>query len=194
MTDWEQRYRSGDTPWEKGTAHPALVAWLARNPVAGRILVPGCGSGHDVRALAATGAEVVGFDLAPSAVEAAERFPRIGKETYVCGDFFAPPEDWTGTFDGIFEHTCFCAIPPDRRSDYAASVAKLLKSGGHLLAIFYLDPDHDGGGPPYGCSLDELDERFLPRFRIIEEQGDIPTFPGREGREILRVFERTQSI
>ena len=186
MTDWEQRYRTGDTPWEKGTAHPAPVAWLAQNPLTGRILVPGCGSGHDVRALAVTGAEVVGFDLAPSAVEAARRFPPIGRETYVCGDLFAPPENWTGTFDGIFEHTCFCAISPDRRTDYAAAVAKLLKSAGRLLAIFYLDPGHDGDGPPYGCSLDELETLFSPHFRLIEEQENLPTCPGREGREILR--------
>jgi hypothetical protein len=84
--------------------------------------------------------------------------------------------------------------PMDPDFDYAAAVAKLLKPGGRLLAIFYLDPDHDSGGPPYGCSLNELDERFSPRFRMIEEERDIPTFPGREGREILRVFERTQSI
>ncbi len=190
MTDWEHRYRSGDTPWEKGSAHPALTAWLARNSFTGRILVPGCGSGHDVRTLAATGAEVIGFDLAPSAVEAALRFPRVGRESYVQGDFFAPPEEWTGTFDGIFEHTCFCAIAPDRRSDYAASVAKLLKPGGRLLAIFYLDPGHDGDGPPYGCSPGELEKLFSPQLRLIEQQIDLPTHPGREGREMLRVLSK----
>src|SRR5690349_19537326 len=56
-TEWENRYQKGETPWEKGEAHPALISFLRRTPVAGRGLVPGCGSGHDVRALAATADE-----------------------------------------------------------------------------------------------------------------------------------------
>ena len=69
--DWEQLYREGETPWEKGAAHPALIRWLNENPLSGRVLVPGCGFGYDVRALAATGAEVVGLDIAPSAITTA---------------------------------------------------------------------------------------------------------------------------
>jgi SAM-dependent methyltransferase len=190
MTDWEQRYRSRDTPWEKGAAHPALSAWLERNTLTGRVLVPGCGSGHDVRALAACGAEVTGLDVAPSAIEAAGRFPRAASETYVTGDFFHPPADWAGGFDGIFEHTCFCAIDPADRQAYAASAAALLRPGGRLLAIFYLDPGHDGDGPPYGCTREELDGLFFPSFRLLAEETGLPTHPGREGREILRVLER----
>src|SRR6185436_510590 len=84
-TDWESRYRSGDMPWEKGAAHPALIAFLKSNPVHGRVLVPGCGLGHDVRALAATADEVVGLDLAPSAVRVAKAHPAVGGERYVRG-------------------------------------------------------------------------------------------------------------
>jgi hypothetical protein len=57
--DWEERWRSKDTPWEKGYAAPPLTEYLEeggeelRN--ARRVLVPGCGSGHDVRELARHG-------------------------------------------------------------------------------------------------------------------------------------------
>jgi len=186
--DWEQRYRQGDTPWEKGTAHPALVEWLKTNSLSGRVLVPGCGSGHDVRALAAAGAEVLGLDLAPAALVAAAGYSLAGRETYAPGNFFSPPDEWTQTFDGIFEHTCFCAIAPARRIAYAAAAAKLLKPGGHFLAIFYLDPGHDGEGPPFGCSTGELEELFSANFELIEEQKNLATYPGREGREILRLL------
>jgi SAM-dependent methyltransferase len=187
--DWEERYRSGDTPWDKGAAHPALVAWLKHHTFSGRVFVPGCGAGHDVRALATQGADVIGLDIAPSAVAAARRHPRVGREEYEEGNFFQPPAAWLGTFDGIFEHTCFCAIHPSQRSAYARSAAELLRPGGRLLAIFYLDPGVEEG-PPYGCTTTELDALFSPTFRILEEHTSLPTFPEREDGEILRLLER----
>ena len=92
-TDWEEHYRSGDLPWDKGAASPALLEALTRVPIRGRVLVPGCGLGHDVRALAAAGAEVVGLDLSPTGLRAAEAQPRVGNEQYVVGNFFELPEE-----------------------------------------------------------------------------------------------------
>ena len=77
--DWEQLYRQGETPWEKGAPHPALIRWLKENSLSGRVLVPGCGFGYDVRALAATGAEVLGLDMAPFAITTARAFSRCGR-------------------------------------------------------------------------------------------------------------------
>jgi 2-polyprenyl-3-methyl-5-hydroxy-6-metoxy-1,4-benzoquinol methylase len=189
MTEWEERYRRGDTPWEKGAPHPALVAWLEKHALTGRVLVPGCGSGHDVRALAARGAEVVGLDIAPSAIRAARHHLPVGRESYEVGDFFRPPAAWRGAFDGLFEHTCFCAIDPSLREAYARSAATVLRPGGHFLAIFYLDPGPEDG-PPFGCTKAGLDVLFSPAFRLLEERDMLPTHPGREGREILRLYER----
>jgi methyl halide transferase len=65
-----------------------------------------------------------------------------------------------------------------------------LKPKGHLLAIFFLNPDHDEEGPPYGCTIEELDALFSPHFRLIEEVASLPTYPGREGRETMRLLRR----
>ena len=190
-TDWESRYRTGDMPWEKGAAHPALVAFLKMNPVHGRVLVPGCGLGHDVRALAATADEVVGLDISPSAVTQARAHPAVGGERYVRGDLFALPPAMRGAFDVIFEHTCFCAIDPAQRADYVSALASALVPHGHLLAVFYLDPGLDPGdsGPPFGVTRDGLDALFGPRFKLLREWAPPATYPGREGRETCRLLQ-----
>ena len=87
-TDWEANYQRNETPWEKGAPSPGLVDFLRTEPVRGRVLVPGCGFGHDARALAATADEVVGIDIAPLAVKGARASPSVGGERY---DASAPP-------------------------------------------------------------------------------------------------------
>ena len=70
LTDWENRYQSGDMPWEKGAPSPGLVDFLATHgALSGKtVCVPGCGTGHDVREWARANFEVYGYDLAPSAI------------------------------------------------------------------------------------------------------------------------------
>jgi SAM-dependent methyltransferase len=189
-TDWEAQYQNKDTPWEKGGPSPGLVDFLAAKPVCGRVLVPGCGFGHDVRALAATADEVVGLDIAKLAIEGAQRFPKVGPERYFLGNLFDLPPDLRGAFDWVFEHTCFCAIDPSQRPAYVHAVASALKPGGQLLAIFYLDPGNDSPdeGPPFEVSVAELDRLFLPRFTLAREWLPQRAYPGREGREWMRVM------
>jgi methyl halide transferase len=191
MNEWETRYETNDMPWEKGAPHPGLVAFLRREPVRGRVLVPGCGYGHDVRALAATADEVVGLDIAPSAVRRAKAHALVGGESYLVADLFALPRSLRGTFDWVFEHTCFCAIPPARRPDYVQAVADALQPEGHLLAIFYLDPGLDPGesGPPFGVAPAEIDRLFGHRFEVVREWRPADTHPGREGRELCRLLQ-----
>lgn len=188
--DWNSRYAEGDTPWDKGHPHPVLRDPLARGMLRGRVLVPGCGTGHDVRELARAGCEVTGLDVAPLAIERARAHPPAGRETYVLGDLFAPPRDFPAAFDGVFEHTCFCAIDPARRTDYVKAVATVLRPGGRLMAVFYAEPDAGGEGPPFGCTPRELDDLFKDGFRLLAEHRGFPTFAGREDRELLRLFER----
>ncbi len=193
--DWDEQYRIGETPWDKGEAAPPLVAWLREHPgsMTGAVLVPGCGTGHDVRAIATAepDAQPVGLDLSLTAIAGCRAQPAAGRERYVVGDLFDLPPELRGSCDWVWEHTCFCAIDPARRDDYIAAVAAALKPGGQLLGIFYLDPyrgDHQpGGGPPHGCTLEELRQRFEAAGRFAVESAEPPAacYPEREGRELL---------
>lgn len=181
---WEERYQKGETHWDKGAASPGLVDFLTANPnlPRGTVCVPGCGSGHDVRAFANAGFVATGVDIAPSAIEWATRSTAgTGlSATFRLSDFLhdTPPEP----FDWIFEHTLFCAIQPGDRDAYVRAVPRWLKPGGHYLAINFNIPDTQG--PPFGTDEVELNQRFGPPFELLFRW--VPrSYPNRVGEELM---------
>jgi len=182
-TDWEERYQTGDMPWEKGAPSPGLVDFLAADDrPRGTVLVPGCGTGHDVRAWARAGFNATGCDIAPSAIRLAKEQTQAAglSAEFLLGDFLADPPP--RRFDWIFEHTLFCAIDPEQRNDYVAAVHRWLAPGGNYLAVNYLIPDKDG--PPFGTTRDELWQRFSPGFDLIKEW--VPrSYPNRAGLQLM---------
>lgn len=197
MTDWQQFYASGETPWDRGGPAPPLLQWLETHRLHGRVLVPGCGTGHDVVALAGSGASrVVGLDIAPGGVAAATaRTTGLSQVSIIEGDLFEYAGGaGRGQFDWVFEHTCFCAIPRERRDDYVSAVASALKPGGSLLAIFYLHPWDAGEdqeqGPPFRSEVAELDRRFSSLFTLVESYVPTVSYSGREGKELVRLLRK----
>lgn len=200
--DWNHQYAINETPWDKGAPAPPLLDWLSaqQGRMTGRVMVPGCGLGHDMRAIVERepDAEVVGLDISPLAIETALSIPPAGKERYCEGDLFDLPEGMLEAFDWIFEHTCFCAIDPEQRDDYVTAVRAALRPGGKILGLFYLDPYDDehapGGGPPHGCTVEELKERFEQSglFHFVSEEIPESAFEGREGREYLVEMTRVE--
>lgn len=181
-TNWEARYQAGETEWDKGEPSPGLVDFIHTHPELKRstVLVPGCGTGHEVRAWAKAGFQVTGYDIAPSALRLAEeKTKEAGLDAkFVSGDFLSaePPQ----LFDWIFEHTLFCAIAPERRDDYVKAVLRWLKPNGQYLAVNYLISDKDG--PPFGTTREEQITRFSPIFDLVEEWGP-RSFPNRTNLE-----------
>ena len=178
--DWNAAYEGGYTPWDKGYASPPLIEFLKLQSISGRVLVPGCGAGHDVRALSAEGAEVVGLDIAPRGINKAETFPVSCGERYELGDFLNLGKQHHHAFDWIVEHTCLCAIDPSEREAYARSVAQALKPEGKYLAIFFREvSDYKGNGPPHPISREQSDDLFGDSFELIKSFVPQQTYPSR---------------
>ncbi|MBT7733306.1 MAG: methyltransferase domain-containing protein [Verrucomicrobia bacterium] len=183
--DWEALYQANDTFWDHGEASPGLVDYLAANsslPL-GQALVPGCGRGHDARALAQAGWAATGLDLAPSSVPLAKRLADEERLTidYRIGDFLS--DEPHKLFDLVFEHTLFCAIPPVRRDDYVQALRRWLKPGGLYLAVNYMITE-DNGEPPFSTTTAELDERFGEPFELLRRWTP-RSYEGREGKELI---------
>ncbi|MCG9886063.1 MAG: TPMT family class I SAM-dependent methyltransferase [Cyanobacteria bacterium] len=182
---WEGRYQTGEARWDLGEPSPVLTGHLSRPdaPPPGRAIVLGCGRGHDALWLAASGFDVVGIDFAPSAVAAArQRAAMVRLEAeFFQQDLFALDAGLLGQFDYVVEHTCFCAIAPERRLDYVKIARSLLREDGEFLGVFFT---HDRpGGPPFGSCPEGLRSLFEPHFDILELTATEESVPARAGSE-----------
>ncbi|WP_008317749.1 methyltransferase domain-containing protein [Leptolyngbya sp. PCC 6406] len=187
---WESRYQEGATRWDLGQPSPAFVEWLdQQNHRMGRVLVLGCGRGHDALLFAQAGFDVLGVDYAPSAIAAATAVAQARNlnAEFRQRDIFTLLPEYTAQFDYVVEHTCFCAIDPTLRDRYVTLVQGLLKPGGYLLGVFFT---HDRpGGPPYGTTPVELRQRFTGPFAIVTLNPVTSSVPTRQGEEYLGLFQ-----
>ena len=181
---WDTRFRGGVTPWDAGKAPVLLEAWLAQK-AAGTVLVPGCGTGYEVRAFAERGHDVLGIDFSDAALESARAFlgPLAGRARKA--DFFA----LAGQFDLVYERAFLCALPRSLWARWGAQVAGLVRPGGELAGFFYFDDNERG--PPFGISLPALKALLEPSFALEEDAAvpaaqSLPVFAGKERWQVWR--------
>lgn len=168
---WKTRWKNGRTRWDRGAPSPALEHWLGHAAaLPARMLVPGCGSGHEVEWLTRRGVAVTGVDIVATPLEALHaRLDTQGLAAeLVCGDLFA----WepAAPFDAIYEQTCLCAIDPVRRPDYAARLHRWLAPGGTLYALFAQIDARDG--PPWHCDIGAMRTLFPDTLWLWPDRAD----------------------
>ena len=137
------------------------MAWADERELDGRgkrALVVGAGLGDDAEFVAGRGFETVAFDVAPSAIRAAQRrFPESSVE-YVVADLLDPPADWREAFDLVVESITVQALPKELQPDATRNVASFVAPGGTLLVISTaLDDDDPWDGPPWPLTRAEVE-------------------------------------
>lgn len=192
--DWDERYRSGNTPWDLSGPTPEFSRLVKEKwfPKKGSALVPGGGRGHDAILLAENGLQVDLVDFSPLALNAALQEASQKKVALYAyrRDFFSLPESGYHQehYDLLLEYTFYCAIDPSLRAAYAATAAALLKRGGILLGLFF-PLESTKPGPPFVVSQTEIEKDFSPYFELRFEEPSASVKP-RAGREILGIFKK----
>ena len=166
---WQQRFLSGEMPWDRKATSSQLLAWIDSGELEpaslnGCIAVPGCGSGHEVATLAERGFAVVGLDFAPGAVAIARgRLPSQAAAQVLQADVL----DWLPDepLAAVYEQTCLCALHPDQWQHYAAQLQRWLRPAGLLFALFMQARRDDAArglvqGPPYHCDINAMRALF----------------------------------
>jgi SAM-dependent methyltransferase len=164
---WEERYRTGDTPWDTGRPSSELQRVLAEENVRPcRALELGCGSGTNAVWLAQQGFDMTAIDLSPLAISRARaRAAAEGAQVhFVCADVLDPPD--LGTFDFFFDRGCYHVV---RRMDVQSYLRTLLwvthpATVGLVLAGNAREPRDPG--PPV-VEERELCEEFGAVFDIV---------------------------
>lgn len=165
---WSDIYRQPGNPgWNLNEPAEALKDMLPRLKLPkSRILVLGCGEGHDAALFAEFGHKVTAIDMSPEAIRRGkEKYGHFSNLEFIEADFFKLGPEFNKAFDIVFEHTCYCAINPLRRNELVQVWSKCLAEKGFLMGVFFAMYKQDG--PPFGASEWELRERTKKLYQYL---------------------------
>jgi methyl halide transferase len=167
---WGKIWEAGIAPGEvfdAGSVSPCLLNEIAHDRIPqGSALVPGCGRGYDVFALAGPNRSVLGIDLVEQAIHAAKEEALnhnndVDKEIkknieFEIKDFF----QLNDKYDFIYDYTFLCALDPCVHNDWANQMANITKPNGLLLTLVFPICDKESG-PPFKMSLELLENLLM---------------------------------
>lgn len=189
---WTKIYQTEEPGWELNGPTPVLKDILPQLKLSkSKVLVLGCGSGHDAAFLADAGHVVTAVDFSTEAIERAKKLYGSKENlTIIQADAFNLPAAWSGTFDLVLEHTCYCAVAPDRRNELVKVWRRMLNAHGHLLGIFFSMEKRRG--PPFGGSEWEIRQRLRDGFQFLYWTRWHHSIENRRGREVV-IYARKKS-
>ena len=161
---WDERYRSGDIPWDTGVVPPEVVSLVSSGLLMpGWALDLGCGSGVSSRYLAAHGFRVAGVDLAHSALARGRRSAATEHApAYFCRGDVSDLRFLAVQAAFALDIGCFHAVPPERQPAYVASLAAHLLPGAYYL-LYAFEPTPGVTDAPLGIGPREI-AFFVPHF------------------------------
>lgn len=142
--DWDGAYRgqgqfAGPPPWNIGEPQPELAALMAAGKFRSDVLDAGCGFAELSLALAADGYTVVGIDLTPTAVTAANRAAAergLTTASFVQADI-TEFSGYDSRFNTVVDSTLFHSLPVESRDGYLSSVHRAAAVGASYFVLVF---------------------------------------------------------
>ncbi len=193
MNIWEERYQNESFGWDAGTFTPGLQEWCdSQTEVFSNVAAVGVGTGYDLVPLSKVAKHLFGIDFAQTAKN---RFLELvkpslntnAKTEYLLENFFEYSPNQP--FDLIWDYTFLCAIDPSERQAWAETMARLIKSGGTLLALIFPVVEK-GDGPPFAVMPHAIHALLADDFELISCVAPQKSHEGREGKEFLTQYRR----
>ncbi|WP_167759627.1 class I SAM-dependent methyltransferase [Mycobacterium sp. PS03-16] len=144
VMDWDSAYRGeggfdGPPPWSIGEPQPELAALHRAGRFRSDVLDAGCGHAELSLALAADGYTVVGIDLSPTAVAAADQAAQqrhLSTASFVQADITSFT-GYDGRFNTVIDSTLFHSLPVEGRDGYLRSVHRAAAPGAGLFILVF---------------------------------------------------------
>ena len=183
---WDDAYAGSVPPaWDLGQPQPAFVRLAEQGLLTGTVLDVGCGTGEQTLLAASHGADALGVDVSPLALEiargkaAARGIPaaaggqvgpaaaggQVGSARFEVADALKLGELGPG-FDTIIDSGLFHVFDDESRIRYVTSLASVLRPGGRLCLMCFSDRQPGMFGPRR-VSQDELRAAFADGWTIV---------------------------
>jgi 2-polyprenyl-3-methyl-5-hydroxy-6-metoxy-1,4-benzoquinol methylase len=168
--DFQERYTSGNTPWEIHRVDSHLVKTVTKTPILPcNALDIGCGIGNSVIWLQQQGFTATGIDSSEFAIQRAqEKAHETGVNCeLLLIDFFNTTLPGS-PFDFVFDRGCFHhPQEPDQLKRFAENVAHHLTEDGLWLTLTgNCDETREGPGPPQ-LSASQIVQATESSFEIL---------------------------
>jgi SAM-dependent methyltransferase len=188
---WDDAYTGRvPAPWDIGQPQPAFVRLARQGLLTGRLLDAGCGTGEQTLLAASSGADALGVDVSPLAIErargkaAARGIPvtasgqmgpgaaggQTGTARFEVADALSLG-DLGESFDTILDSGLFHVFDDDNRARYVSGLASVLRPGGRLYLMCFSDRQPGTFGPRR-VTQDELRAAFSDGWTIVAIQAD----------------------
>ncbi|MFX0099669.1 MAG: class I SAM-dependent methyltransferase [Candidatus Hodarchaeota archaeon] len=141
----------------------------------------GCGAGNYAIYLARKGFDVLGVDLAPTAIKLAREnaVKKNAECKFLVADLLNDLSELPRDFEFGYDYEVLHHIFPEKRAKYAENVSTLLKPGAKYLSVCFSEEDPQFGGEGkyretrlgtvlYFSSEDEIRTLFKPHFQVLE--------------------------
>lgn len=181
---WDERYRSGQTPWDTGITPPEVQGFWEEQPkpASGALAFDiGCGTGLNTLFLAKQGLCAIGFDLSGQALQLAqqrleasrnrERIRMGGEAMFVQADVSKLPVDRLGAVYAL-DIGCLHSLPDELRPAYAEGVHRGLRTGSYFH-LYVFDRNVSDGPGARGMYEGEVAALFDGKLEIVTEEAGV---------------------